>query len=148
MKIKAHLNLNSKDLIKSVGLDENGKVQKYIDSFILNETKPFLPGQRHLYQSGVIGTEIGSGLIIWNSPDANYLYEGKLMVDPVYLKGAFFSENYGFWSRPNVQKIMDPQGRDLKNKKEGKDHWFDKAMQTKMDDLLNGISHIIDGGKK
>ena len=148
MNIKAHLNLNYKDLMKGANLEEGGKVQKYIDSFILNETKPFLPGQRHLYQSGITGTKIGSGLIIWNSPDANYLYEGKLMVDPKYLKGAFFSPTYGFWSRPNVQKIMDPQGRDLKNKKEGKDHWFDKAMTTKMDNLLYGISHIIDGGRK
>ena len=112
--------------MESVGLDSGGEVQKYIDSFVLYHCEPYLPGRRHLHESGVNATKLGSGMVIWNSPDANYLYEGKLMVDPITKVGAFpirggkisFKESDGdievFVSRKNTQKIMDPKNRDLR----------------------------------
>ena len=113
MKIKANLILpDTGELMKSVGLNEGGKVQKYIDGFIFDHSEPYLPGY-HLYRDSKNANKPGNGEVIWNTPDANYLYEGKLMVDPITLKGAFFNPNYGFWSRLNTQKIMDPQGRNL-----------------------------------
>lgn len=145
MKIKASLELPN-DLVKSVGLDEGGKVQKYIDSFVLYHSEPYAPG-KHIHDSGVIATKIGSGKVIWDTPDANYLYEGKLMVDPITLKGAFFAPDYGFWSRPNTQKIMDPTGRDLVYHGGGLrgSHWFDRMIENEMDDLLDGIVKLIGG---
>ena len=145
MKIKASLEL-PKDLVKSVGLDEGGKVQKYIDSFVLYHSEPYVPG-KHIHDSGVAATKIGSGKVIWDTPDANYLYEGKLMVDPITLKGAFFAPDYGFWSRPNTQKIMDPTGRDLVYHGGGLrgSHWFDRMIENEMDDLLDGIVKLIGG---
>ena len=145
MKIKASLEL-PKDLVKSVGLDEGGKVQKYIDSFVLYHSEPYVPG-KHIHDSGVIATKIGSGKVIWDTPDANYLYEGKLMVDPITLKGAFFAPDYGFWSRPNTQNIMDPTGRDLVYHGGGLrgSHWFDRMIENEMDDLLDGIVKLIGG---
>ncbi len=145
MKIKASLEL-PKDLVKSVGLDEGGKVQKYIDSFVLYHSEPYVPG-KHIHDSGVVATKIGSGKVIWDTPDANYLYEGKLMVDPITLKGAFFAPDYGFWSRPNTQKIMDPTGRDLVYHGGGLrgPHWFDRMIENEMDDLLDGIVKLIGG---
>lgn len=145
MKIKASLEL-PKDLVKSVGLDEGGKVQKYIDSFVLYHSEPYVPG-KHIHDSGVVATKIGSGKVIWDTPDANYLYEGKLMVDPITLKGAFFAPDYGFWSRPNTQKIMDPTGRDLVYHGGGLrgSHWFDQMIENEMDDLLDGIVKLIGG---
>jgi hypothetical protein len=145
LKIKASLEL-PKDLVKSVGLDEGGKVQKYIDSFVLYHSEPYVPG-KHIHDSGVVATKIGSGKVIWDTPDANYLYEGKLMVDPITLKGAFFAPDYGFWSRPNTQKIMDPTGRDLVYHGGGLrgPHWFDRMIENEMDDLLDGIVKLIGG---
>ena len=145
MKIKASLEL-PKDLVKSVGLDEGGKVQKYIDSFVLYHSEPYVPG-KHIHDSGVVATKIGSGKVIWDTPDANYLYEGKLMVDPITLNGAFFAPDYGFWSRPNTQKIMDPTGRDLVYHGGGLrgSHWFDRMIENEMDDLLDGIVKLIGG---
>lgn len=145
MKIKASLEL-PKDLVKLVGLDEDGKVQKYIDSFVLYHSEPYVPG-KHIHDSGVVATKIGSGKVIWDTPDANYLYEGKLMVDPITLKGAFFAPDYGFWSRPNTQKIMDPTGRDLVYHGGGLrgSHWFDRMIENEMADLLDGIVKLIGG---
>lgn len=149
MNIKAHLILPTiQELQEVTGLNEGGKAQKYIDEFVLYQSEPYVPG-KHIHESGVVATKIGKGEVIWNTPDANYLYEGKLMVDPITLKGAFFAPDYGFWSRPNTQKIMDPKNRDLqyhggglRNKK-----WFDRMINDKMDELVNGVQNIVNGGK-
>lgn len=149
MKIKANLILPpSKELMKYVGLDEGGRVQKYIDNFVLEHSEPYLPG-KHIHHEGENATKLGSGLVIWNTPDANYLYEGKLMVDPFTLKGAFFSPTYGFWSRPGVEKILDPAGRDLKYHGGGLrgPKWFDRMIETEFDDLLDGVGHIVNGDR-
>lgn len=131
------------------GLDEGGRVQKYIDNFVLYHSEPYLPG-KHIHESGVIATKIGDGQVVWNSVDANYHYEGKLMVDPITLKGAFFSPNYGFWSRPNTAKIMDPKGRNLEYHKGGKrgNRWFDRMIDSEMDELVKGVQNIVSGGKE
>jgi hypothetical protein len=149
LKIKANLILPSTlELKEMTGLNEGGRGQKYIDSFVLNHCEPYVPG-KHIHEQGVIATKIGSGQVIWNSPDANYLYEGKLMVDPITLKGAFFSPNYGFWSRPNTQKIMDPNGRNLEYHGGGLrgSKWFDRMINSEMDELVEGLQNIVNGGK-
>ena len=149
MKLKANLILPStNELIKSVGLDKGGKVQQYIDNFVFTRCEPYLPGI-HLYRDSESANKFGSGRVVWNTPDANYLYEGKLMVDPITLKGAFYNQNYGYWSRPNTQKIIDPKGRDLTyhgGGLRGKE-WFDRMVDVEMDNLLIGIKNIVDGGK-
>jgi hypothetical protein len=149
LKIKANLILpDTGELMKSVGLNEGGKVQKYIDGFIFDHSEPYLPGY-HLYRDSKNANKPGNGEVIWNTPDANYLYESKLMVDPITLKGAFFNPNYGFWSRPNTQKIMDPQGRNLTYHGGGQrgSHWFDRMIDNEMYKLLEGIQNIVNGGK-
>ncbi len=162
MRIKANLILpNSKELTKLVGLDEGGKVQKYIDNFVITKTEPYLPGSKHLYESSRISTKIGSGKVIYNTPDANYLYEEKLMVDPFVKVGAFpirngkisFKESdgpiEGFVSRKNVPKIDDPKGRNLKfhNGSMRRGKWFDRMIDDKMEELVAGIQNIVNGGR-
>lgn len=148
MNLKAKLNLpSSKELQKALFLDESGKVQMYIDNFVLKKSESYTPG-KHINDSGIIGTNIGSGKVIWDSPDANYLYEGKLMVDPITLKGSFFNPNFGHWSRPDTQKILDPSNRDLIFHSGGKrgSHWFDRMIEDEMENLLDGIEKVM-GGK-
>lgn len=149
MQIKANLILDANDLIDSCGLEKHGEVQKYIDNFVMTRSDEYTPG-KHINDSARPATKIGEGQVIWNSPDANYLYEGKLMVDPFAFKGAFFNPDYGFWSRPGVQKIMDPQGRDLQFHLGGErgDHWFDRMIEDNMDDLLTGIVKVIEENGK
>ena len=151
MKIKANLILLSiKELEKNCGLDKGGKVQKYIDNFVLYHSEPYEPG-KHIHDSGVIGTKIGSGKVVWDSNDANYLYEEKLMVDPFTLKGSFFNPNFGHWSRPDTQKIIDPEGRSLKFHGGGLrgGHWFDRMIENdnEIRELDKGIKKIVDGDK-
>lgn len=148
MNIKANLILPSvSELKKMTDLKEDGKVQQFVDSFVLYHSEPYEPG-KHIHNSGVVSTKIGSGQVIWNTPDTNYSYEEKLMVDPITLKGAFFSKDYGFWSRPNTEKIMDPNGRNLEFHGGGLrgGHWFDRMIEAEMSELIKGVQNIVNGG--
>lgn len=76
------LRMNStSSILGARGLLKGGIVQKYVDSETLRLSDPYTPMQDHmLINSGALGTDIGSGQVIWNSPYARYLYYGKLMV--------------------------------------------------------------------
>ena len=149
MRIKARLILpSSQELMKTTGLDVGGRCQKYIDEQDFDRSEPYLPGP-HIYRHSKSSNVIGSGKVVWIGEDVNYLYEGKLMVDPITLKGAFFSPNFGYWSRPNVQKIMDPNGRTLDYHGGGKrgSKWFDRMIDNEMDEIVKGLQNIVDGRK-
>lgn len=148
MRVVASLYLPSiEQMIKDCGLDDGGEIQQYIDQFVLEQSEPYIPmdDARQLILSGSRATQIGSGEVAWDTPYASYIYEGKLMVDPITLKGAFYSKDYGFWSRPNIPKIMDPSGRNLEyhGGANRKDHWFDRMMIDKKDELIQECQQII-----
>ena len=42
---------------------------------------------------------------------------------------------------------MDPKKRNLANVKEQKDHWFDRMIEDEMDNLVDGVQKIVNGGK-
>ena len=132
--------LSSNELMKSVGLNKNGKVQQFIDAFVLYHCEPYLPSRIHLQKAGISATKLGSGKVIWNNPDANYLYEGKLMVDEF---------THSSWARKGTQKIMDPKGRNLIFHGGGLrgDHWFDRMIRVEMNDLNKGVQSMVNGGK-
>lgn len=87
--------------------------------------------------------------MIWDTPDAQYHYEGKLMVDSITLKGAFFNPDFGYWSRPYADKIMDPKNRDLVYSGGGlrDDHWFNRMIEREEKELIKGVQNIVNGGK-
>lgn len=113
-------------------------MQQYIDEFVLYQSEPYLPG-KHIHVGGVANTKIGSGLVVWDTPDAQFLNEGKMMVDP---------ETLSPFARKGMQKILDPQGRDLHyhgGDLRGAD-WFNRMIKDKEDELVKGCQNIVSGG--
>lgn len=77
-----------------------------------------------------------------NSDYGHYLYEGVLYVDPLYGKGAFYSPEYGFWSRPGVKKI--PSERKLTySQPSATDHWGETAYNNHKDDWLEVVKRVL-----
>lgn len=77
---------------------------------------------------------------------AHYAYMGEKYVDPIYGVGAFYSPDYGFWSRPEVEKI--PSGEKLKFKGFGTDHWDEKAAKSgELDKLYRIINNGLSTGQ-
>ena len=77
-----------------------------------------------------------SGLVTVETPYAHYINEGILYVDPITGKGAFYNENYGYWSRPDTKKV--PSGRPL-NYHGGPNrgaHFVERTVSENYDDIL------------
>lgn len=68
-------------MLKDRGLEPCGKVQKAIDGEVLRRSDPYVPFRTgFLKKSGILGTKIGSGEVIYNAVYANrnyYLNAGK-----------------------------------------------------------------------
>lgn len=153
VQITATLHLDNEDLLSVLGLEQKGRVQKFIDSECIRLMKPYTPNLNGvLIDSATNLTEIGSGLIQQSTPYARYQYYGKLMVDPKTLKGSFYDPKTGrHWSRPGVKKIMDPSGRDLnynvaKSPLAGP-RWFERMAFDKKDQIASGAEKIAGEGK-
>lgn len=55
--------------------EEFSNAQKFVDSEILRRSEPFTPLLTGtLIKTGILGTEIGSGLVQWIAPYAKYQY--------------------------------------------------------------------------
>ena len=72
---------------------------------------------------------------------SGYVYNGEVYIDPKFKVGGFYSNTYGWYSRPNVKKI--PSGRKMQfTSAMATDHWdikADKAGQkAKLYRTLNG----------
>ena len=74
MKIKADF-IKLQTMLKRRGLEDGGKVQKVVDSEVLRRSDPYVPFRTgFLKKSGVLGTKIGSGLVVYNAVYAEKNY--------------------------------------------------------------------------
>lgn len=72
-QVTMHKSVNA--ILAERGLQSGGRVQRYIDSTVLRLSDPYVPflsGQ--LKTSGIRGTVIGTGLVVYNTPYARRQY--------------------------------------------------------------------------
>ena len=146
MKVDFKLN-NSPEEIAARILDDKAKL------FLANEARrlmtPYVPADLLILSQVVetYSTQEG-GVIEYFEPYAHYQYEGKQYVDPSTGKSAFFSPDFGFWSKKGVTKKKTD--KDLKYSKFrhplATSHW-DKAMITaRKNDLTSSLEEYLKGG--
>lgn len=93
------------------------QAQKFLDSEVLRCSAPYVPMRTgNLMNSGVRGTKIGSGEVIYNAPYARACYYG-------------FSRNFS--------KVKHPQACA---------QWFEVAKAVHLNDWLNGVGQVLQGG--
>lgn len=81
-KISDTIVLNWNPSFQPVWEERFKEAQKVIDSDVLKFNSRYIPFQTGaLNQSGILGTEVGSGKVVYNSPYARYMYYGKVMRD-------------------------------------------------------------------
>lgn len=102
IKIDIH---DSQQIIKDHGLDLGGHVQKFFSNELLRISDAYTPFDSGILKDTAFVSSDGA-YIVYPMSYSRYLWHGKLMVDPITKKGAFFKEGYGFWSRPKVQKEL------------------------------------------
>lgn len=94
-------------LIKYLGVDPQGEMQKKFTQVVIGVAKEYLPLQNAVMQSKTFND--GDG-IIYDVPYARYHWHGKLMVDP---------NTKSSWAPKNVQKVLASPPVDLKYHADG-----------------------------
>ena len=87
------------------------------------------------------------GKVFLYPPDSDYghyQHEGKLYVDPEYGKGAFYSPEYGFWSRPGVTKVESDRPLTYSNPN-ATAHWGETAFKNHKNDWLKVVERALKG---
>lgn len=142
-EIKFDLNDVTK-IIHDHGLAPGGNVQKFVSNELLRISDPYTPFDSGILKNTAFISSDGTA-IIYPVPYARYLWHGKLMVDPVTKKGAFFKEGYGFWSRPKVQKELTNrdlkfQGAPIRGQK-----WVERAYIDNKTTFLSSVEKFANG---
>ena len=97
-------------VLKNHGLNEGGKVQKTVDSEVLRRSDPYVPMDTgFLKKSGILGTKIGSGEVVYNAvyADKNYYHnagKGKQGTARGGLRGRFWFERMKADHLPDIIK--------------------------------------------
>lgn len=118
-------------ILKDLGIDEKGRVQKFHTQNVLKRIKRYMP-----YRTGatfkitVAQTDINKPEIITDTPYARFLYYGKLMVDPKTGAAGFLIDDE--WkSRRGVPKVLS--NRDItytKDKNPRAGPFWDRALSA------------------
>lgn len=126
-----------------LGINVNGKVQKFLTQTCYKHMDKYVPREDGVLRENVL---LKDDSITYQSPYSHYQYVGKKYVDSQTKKGAFYSEDYGYWSRPGVAK--EPTNIDLNYHTPGTGPYWDKKMvSAEINDVVNEVQQYV-GGKK
>ncbi|HBF68767.1 MAG TPA: hypothetical protein DDW20_05595 [Firmicutes bacterium] len=134
-------------IIARLGVQTGGPAQRFFCNECYRYMAQFVPGgmNSHLNQNVSLATD--GSFVMYNGPDAHYLYNGNLYVDPKYGKGAFFSEDYGFWSRPGITKISTDRQLNYHTPGTGA-HWDNLMWTSKGNEIIKNVQKFVDRGCK
>lgn len=88
-----HLDCDNQSVIRSRGLEENGRVQQFIDSEVLRLCEPKVPKDTSmLIQSGINNTQIGTGEVRYRTLYARRWYYMPAKFDQAPERGNYWFE--------------------------------------------------------
>jgi len=148
-RLDAHLDPN--DLLNEYGLEKGGRVQRFIDQKVIDGCTPYVPASpdRTLEFSAQVSTEIGSGMVVWNTPYAHYQYMGEVYGPSIPILEPDTGVLLGFFSPPGRPK--HPTGRTLEydktqNPKAGS-FWFERAKADQLNEWLDEARRVMIQGE-
>ena len=126
-------NMDPNDLLAAYGLEKGGRVQRFIHQKVIDGCTPYVPASpdRTLEFSAQVSTEIGSGMVVWNTPYAHYQYMGIVYGPNIPILEPETGILLGFFSPPGRPK--HPTDRELaydtsQNPMAGP-YWFERAYE-------------------
>lgn len=138
---------STNEMIHNLGLEEAGPVQTFFTNEVWRLSDDYVPFSKGILKDNVA---MQPDKIIYTSIYAQYQWYGNLMVDPDYLVGAFpyvdskYGIQTGFFSRPGVPKILDPDGRKLNNFDGLRGpYWTDRMWADRHEEIENAVQNKI-----
>lgn len=122
------------------------RAQDALDAQVWQDVQKYMPVDSGNLKSetNVLNANVRGKVYLYppNSDYGHYQYEGILYVDPVYNKGAFFSPEYGFWSRKGVKKV--PSNRKLTySQPNATARWGETAINNHSEQWLNVVKRAL-----
>ena len=146
---RLNLHLDPDYLIDKYGLGRGGRVQRYIDQAVIDDTRPYVPASpdRTLEFSAQLSTEIGSGLVVYNTPYAHYQNEGIVYGPNIPIHDG--EVLVGFFSPPGRRKY--PTDRELtydtaQNPLAGP-HFFERSKADNCKKWVEGANRVAKQGE-
>ena len=137
---KAAVNLVWRQNFGADATDRFSTAQKFVDSECIRLIIPYTPMRNGIMmKSPVLGTKIGSGKIIYQSPYARFQYYGKVMVSSI---------TGSPWARQGESKILTEKDLtyDTSRHPKAQRMWFEVMKADKRETILRGAARIS-GGK-
>lgn len=128
MAVYAECSFEIGDCLRTLGLNEGGRVQQVVVNSILELCDDYIPlDQGDLKSSGHIEDDTD---IVWDTPYAQYMWNGIVYEDPE-LHCAGFKTQDGWKSRRGVQKVpaSDGRGMQYQNGANRGPRWVDRMLQ-------------------
>lgn len=129
------------EILRRRGLGKGEKAQKWLDSEVLRLSAPYLPHvDGELERSGINGTKVGSGLVVYNAPKARFLYYGEGMVG---------ERSRSAWAKRGERKVLNGKPLEYQrfNPQAGK-QWITRMVRDKRQALVKGLADVIGGKSK
>lgn len=133
---------NQQEIMQEYGLEDNGRVQQVIDTSFIHYMRLKMPQEIGIMIANTRNPQ--SGLVTVETPYAHYMNEGIKYVDPITGKGAFYNENYGFWSRPNIRKIPSNESLNYHGGANRGAHFTERTISENFNDILSEAQKEID----
>lgn len=142
MEIKLDLS-SVKDELEKLDFLARNKVLKFAANEIMRLSDDYVPFDSGTLKNSAYITELGDE-IVYPSPYAQYMYQGKLMVDPITKKGAFYDPiTNRYWSRPGVKKELTDTPLNYTGAPKRGAHWAEKAWEDHKEDVIDSIEKYI-----
>ena len=130
-------------IIARLGLEPNGKVQRYFQNTCYRHMNKYVP-----YNDGNLRKNVDLSnpkMIVYESPYAKYQFYGKKMIMPGYNKSAFYSPEYGFWSKKNLKKELTNDDLVYHTAGTGS-HWDKKMWSAEGKKVIKKVEEFIKKG--
>lgn len=127
-------------MLAMAGFTEDSAAQRFFTEEVMRASDPYVPMDTGVLKN--IAKNCGDE-ILYNTPYARYQWYGKLMVDPYTGKGAFFSEDYGFWSRPGVQKVLSDRDLNYQGAPRRGAFWVNRAWADNKYSIIKSTREFI-----
>ena len=121
-----------------LGIQTDGPAQKKLVNSCYRRMGKYVPGRDSSRLNK--NAKLTNHSIIYDSPYAHYQYIGKLYV-MANGKGAYFSDDYGFWSEPG--KAKTPTNIDLNHPSGGGPYWAEEMLSAEYTDLIKEMEEYI-----
>lgn len=138
MRVNTRVELDHiNNILRRRGLEARGRAQKILDSEVLRLSEPYTPFHvGGLKGSGIRGTTLGSGKVIWNAPYARFLYYGKVMVG---------IESGSPWAKKGERKVKTNKNLTYNDAPKRGSFWFERMKTDHLKDLLNKLAQVVGG---